>query len=94
MGILIRAANKPQLATTIWNQFNTVSFSKQGDWQNVFDGNALFQRLPWPGGLTYYKIYDLYFKYACQKHGTDSIVVFHGYTDMSSTNDTAYIGCS
>ena len=44
----------------------------------VLDGGALIQRLPQPSGLTYDIIYDLYFKYVCQKHGTDSIVVLMG----------------
>ena len=64
MDTLIRAANKPQLATTIWNQFNLVSVSIQGDCKYVLNDGALLQRLPWPRGLTYDNIYDLYFKNA------------------------------
>ena len=83
MDTLIRAANKPQIANTIWNQYNLVSASTQGDCKYVLDGGALLQRLPWPCGLTYDNLYNLYFKYVCQKYGTtivptksDSHVIF------------------
>ena len=45
-------------------------------------------------GLTSDNIYDLYFKYVCQKYGTNSIFGFDGYTEMPSTKDTARIRCS
>ena len=91
MGTFIRVANKPQLSTV-----NLVSASIQGDCKYVLDGGELLQQIPWPRGLTYDNTHDLYFKYACQKYGTDSIVVFDGfvfdgYTEMPSTKDTVHI---
>ena len=51
MDTLIRAANKPQLTTAIWNQFKLESASIQGDCKYVLDGGALLQRIPWPREL-------------------------------------------
>ena len=59
---------------------------------SYLDGGALLHLIPWPCGLTYDNIYDLYyFKYACQNYSNDSNVVFDGYTEMPSPNDTAHI---
>ena len=91
MDTLIRAANKPQLTTAIWNQFKLESASIQGDCKYVLDGGALLQRIPWPRGSSYDNIYDFYMKYVTQKYGTSSVVVFDGYTEMPSTKDTAHI---
>ena len=63
----------------------------QGDCKYILDGGTLVQRLPWPSGLTYDNIYVLYFKFVCQKYGTDSIVVFDGYAEMPSTKDTTHL---
>ena len=91
MDTLIRAATKPQIATAIWGHFKLSSALIQGESKYVLDGGALLQHIPWPRGVTYDNIYDLYVKYVTHKYGPSSVVVFDGYSDMPSTKDTAHI---
>lgn len=57
----------------------------------MLDGGALLQRIPWPRGVSYNNIYDLYLKYVTQKYGSRSVIVFDGYSEMPSTKDMAHI---
>ena len=51
-------------------------------------GGALLQHIPWPRGVSYDNIYDLYVKFVTHKYGPSSVVVFDGYSEMPSTKDT------
>ena len=88
---LTRAATKPQLAIAMWNQFNLKSALIQGESKYVLDGGSLLQHIPWPRGVSYDSLYDLYVKYVTHKYGTSSVVVFDGYSDGPSTKDTTHI---
>lgn len=79
------AANKPVLASAIWNLSPPDTNGPSGDVRYVLDGGALLQRIPWQLGETYDTILNRYVSYI-KRYG-QSIVVFDGYRDGPSTKD-------
>ena len=51
----------------------------------------MLQHIPWPRGVSYDSLYDLYVKYVTHKYGATSVVVFDGYSEGPSTKDTVHI---
>ena len=82
---VLLAANKPVLATAIWDLIPPDTNGPNGDVRYVLDGGALLQRIPWQLGEMYDAILNRYVSYI-KRYG-QSIVVFDGYRNGPSTKD-------
>ena len=86
---LLRESNKAILANAIWESLETGMSELSGEVQFVLDGGALLHRIPWPQSpVTYIALCSLYTQYVIKKYG-NAIVVFDGYSHMS-TKDTTH----
>ncbi|KAK3747021.1 hypothetical protein QZH41_001488 [Actinostola sp. cb2023] len=87
--LLPRQANKPALADAIWTIVKNDQIGPEGNVHYVLDGGALLHRIPWPRGMTYDAICNMYVEYVIRRYGQGTIV-FDGYQDGPSTNDATH----
>ncbi len=87
---MLREANKPALADTLWDFVKSEMTGPPCKVQYVLDGGALLQRLPWARGKTYTELCDMYTNYVVGKYG-EADVVFDGYEGGPSTKDSVHL---
>ena len=79
----LRQPQKPALADALCEELSPAAKTQpEGDVQNVLDGGALLQQVPWPRrSQTCKEVCNLHCTYVCRKYGT-AIVVFDGYNKI------------
>ena len=88
---LLREANKPQIANSIWSSFGPYVASLPDSVSYVLDGGSLLHRISWAKGQTYSEICDSYVDYVIKRYGEGTTVVFDGYDGQPSTKDTTHV---
>ena len=90
---LLREANKPQLADTIWKDIggSMHHFQIPDDVRYILNGGALLFKVFWRKGVSYNDICTLYINYVIKHYGGGTIVVFDGYGNGPSMKDITHI---
>ena len=57
----------------------------------VLDDGPLLHHLPWPKGITYMSVCDLYIEYVRRRYTGNVTVLFNGYNDYPSTKDCTHL---
>ena len=85
---LLREANKPQIANSIWSSIGPDVASLPDSVSYVLDGGSLLHRISWAKGQTYNEICDSYVDYVIKRYGEGTTVVYDG---KPSTKDTTHV---
>ena len=88
---LLREANKPQIANSIWSSIGPDVASLPDSVSYVLDGGFLLHRISWAKGQTYNEICDSYVDYVIKHYGEGTTVVYDGYDGKPSTKDTTHV---
>ena len=88
---LLREANKPQIANSIWSSIGPDVASLPDSVSYVLDGGSLLHRISWAKGQTYNEICDSYVDYVIKRYGEGTTVVYDGYDGKPSTKDTTHV---
>nr|XP_054767556.1 uncharacterized protein LOC129274841 [Lytechinus pictus] len=83
-------ANKAAIADALWKLLGNEQQHLSSDVHFILDGGALLHRLPWPRGIPYDHIRQLYVDYVIRKYGK-ATVVFDGYEDGPTTKDVTHL---
>lgn len=87
----MREPQKANLADALWTLGDCSSEYQTSttDVRYVLDGGSLLHRIPWPKGVTFGRIIDLYVQHVLKYK--EAIVVFDGYCNGPSTKDSAHL---
>ena len=88
---LLREANKPQIANSIWSLMGPDVASFPEDPLYILDGGSLLHKVMWVKGKTYYEVCNNYVDYVIKHYGEGTTVVFDGYDDKASTKDSTHV---
>ena len=89
---LLRGANKPQIADSIWSSTGPdVSLQLPSDVKYVLDGESLLHKVYLTKGKTFNEIFNLYVDYIIKNNGEGTTIVFDGYDGNPSTKDVTHI---
>ena len=83
---LMRKPNKALLR----NALLTEKADVQENFEHVLDGGALLHKVHWSGCNNFGDVSEQYAKYVKKKH-TTCIIVFDGYSHVSSTKDHEHL---
>lgn len=78
------------LADALWKCVNNEILEPCDSVHYVLDDGALLHRIPWPRGITYDDVSQMYVSYVVKKYG-DPDVVFFGYSNEPSTKDATHM---
>ena len=82
---LLREANKPQIANSIWSSFGPYVASLPDSVSYVLHGGSLLHRISWVKGQIYSEICGSYVDYVIKRYREGTTVVFDGYDGQPST---------
>lgn len=87
---MMRKANKPAPTDAISTLYTPDEHDPSCNVHFVLDGGSLLHRVPWPHGLTYDAIAEIYVNYVKTKFGQSTVIVFDGYEGGPSTKDSTH----
>ena len=89
---LLRGANKPQIADSIWSSIGPdVSLQLSSDVKYVLDGGSLLHKVLWTKRKTFNEIFNLHVDYVIKNYREGTTIVFDGYDGNPSTKEVTHI---